>query len=130
MMDPENTTDRLVVLDSDPFRRASLARTLRAAGFQVSTFGSIAEMERWPVGVVLLIDLPLFTPWWQSVGARQVMVMAPTPAGGQAACARGASAWISHTCTPEALITLARNACRTPHNPARDLRSSSAPRQR
>ena len=117
--------DRVVVLDANSSRRTSLARTLRGAGLQVSAFGSIGEMERWPVGAVLLIDLPFFTPWWRNVGARDVMVLAATAESGHAACARGAHAWIPDTCTSETLVSLVKSACRRPHTPPRGPREGA-----
>jgi hypothetical protein len=117
VMAAEEMIDRIVLLDSDPRRRGTLARALRGAGVQVSTLGSIAEMERWPVGEVLLMDVRFFSPWWHTVGARHVMVLA-TPEAGPDACARGASAWIPHGCTPDALLGIVKKTCARPDSAA------------
>lgn len=65
----------MLLLDSDGQRRNRVAASLRARGFLVSTATNIAEIERWPVGQIVVVDATCFTPLWTTVGAAHVVVL-------------------------------------------------------
>jgi DNA-binding NtrC family response regulator len=96
--------DRVLLIEADTERRARLATALAASGLTVIAVASIAEIERWPEGEVVVTDGERFTPWWMQVGARHVVVLADTAQQGVDACRRGASAWLPRSCSPDLLI--------------------------
>ena len=96
----------VVLVHADDLRRQLLGEALRAAGFSVSEFSSVAEMERWPAGAIVVTHLRYFTPWWQDVGARHVVVLTDTPSNGEAVYMRTADAWILDLCVPNELVQL------------------------
>ena len=95
----------VLLLDSDAPRRSRVASSLRARGYLVSTATNIAEIERWPVGQIVVVDAPSFTPLWTTVGAMHVVVLSDAveamrrPA--EAPCTT-----ISRAAAPEALISV------------------------
>lgn len=96
--------DRVLLIEADTERRAQLATALAASGITVVAVASIAEIERWPTGDVVVTDSERFTSWWVHVGATHVIVLADTAEQGADACERGASAWVPRTCSPDLLI--------------------------
>lgn len=94
----------MLLIEGDSERRAELATALAASGMTVVAVASIAEVERWPEGDVVVTDSERFTPWWVQVGASHVIVLADSAEEGAHACEHGASAWVPRTCSPEALI--------------------------
>jgi DNA-binding NarL/FixJ family response regulator len=95
---------RVLLIEADSERRARLATALAASGITVIAVASIAEIERWPDGDVVVTDGERFTPWWMQVGARHVIVLADSAQQGVEACQRGASAWLPRSCSPDVLI--------------------------
>ncbi len=94
----------MLLIEADTKRRVQLATALAASGITVTAVASIAEIERWPEGDVVVTDSERFTPWWTEVGATHVVVLAETAEEGAAACERGASAWVPRSCSPDLLI--------------------------
>lgn len=94
----------MLLIEADSGRRAQLATALAASGMTVVAVSSIAEIERWPAGDVVVTDSERFTPWWMQVGATHVVVLADTAEEGVDACERGASAWVPRSCSPDLLI--------------------------
>ena len=109
----------IVLLDPDARRRNRVASTLRAAGLRVTAFATIAEMQRWPTGALLVVDVSYFTPWWKTIGVWDVIVISPTPDAGGGACERGAGGWVPARWTSEAVRQVVQRASRLP--PASDL---------
>lgn len=99
----------MLLIEGDSERRAQLATALAASGITVVAVASIAEIERWPEGDVVVTDSDRFTPWWVQVGASHVIVLADTAEQGVDACAHGATAWVPRTCSPETLIGTIRD---------------------
>jgi hypothetical protein len=95
----------VLLLDSNGQRRNRLAASLRASGFLVSTASTIAEIERWPVGQIVVVDAACFTPLWTTVGAAHVVVLSDgvdaAPLTGEGGCTR-----IPGEAVPEALISV------------------------
>jgi len=95
----------VLLLDSNGQRRNRVAASLRAKGFLVSTATTIAEIERWPVGQIVVVDATCFTPLWTLVGAAHVVVLSdavdPAPLPGEGPCTR-----IAGDAVPDALISV------------------------
>jgi hypothetical protein len=96
----------VLLIESDMARRHELAETLQARGLSVVTATDIAEVERWPVGDVVITEFRRFTPFWRRVGASHVVVLADTPGEGIDACDRGATAWLPRSCAVDLLVRL------------------------
>ena len=102
-----NVTGRtpVLLLDSNGQRRNRVAATLRARGFLVSTATTIAEIERWPVGQIVVVDATCFTPLWTMVGAAHVVVLSDAvdtaPLPGEGPCTR-----IAGEAVPDTLISV------------------------
>ena len=95
-------------------RRLAIADALRCLGFPVLAVGSVAEVERWPRGAIVVTDYARFSRLWAEVGAAHVVVLAESAADGDAACRAGASAWLPVDCSLEALslaVTGLRDCC-------------------
>jgi hypothetical protein len=98
----------VLLLASDPHCRRHFAAALRARGFEVATARYIAEIERWPVGQVVVVDSPRFTPLWSAVGAAHVVVLSEA-ADDNPYLANGISSTrIPRRLGPEALISVLR----------------------
>ncbi len=100
--------DTVLLIEADSARRAQLSIALAASGLTVTAVSSIAEIERWPAGDVVVTDGDRFTPWWARVGASHVIVLADSEQQGVAACERGATAWVPRTCSPDLLVGTVR----------------------
>lgn len=94
----------MLLLESDDRERAKMTEALEQAGLRVLGVSSIAEVERWPSGDVVITAAERFTRWWKDMGATHVIVLARTPEEGAAACARGATMWVLRPCSPERLV--------------------------
>jgi len=94
----------VLLLEPDRDRLLQLGTGLRRAGFDVTEAASIAEIERWPRGMLVVADGHHFTPWWSQVGAAGSVVLAHTQEQGRQARRNGATAWVFRHCTPAALL--------------------------
>lgn len=94
----------MLLLESDAEERARLTGALQDAGLPVRGVSSIAEIERWPAGDLVITDAERFTSWWKEMGATHVVVIANTPEEGAAACAEGATMWVLRTSDTERLV--------------------------
>ena len=81
----------VVVIDADSAYRRALADALLAAGLSVVDVDSVAELEQWPIGQVVVTDAAHLTPWWRLVGATEVIVLVRDPEGGAATLEKGAT---------------------------------------
>ena len=95
----------VLLLDSNGQRRNRIAASLRARGFLVSTATTIAEIERWPAGQIVVVDATCFTPLWTMIGAAHVVVLSDAvdtaPLPGEGPCTR-----VAGEAVPEALISV------------------------
>jgi hypothetical protein len=98
------SSHRPILLESDPARLARLHKGLRSAGIDVVAVRCIAEIEQWPSDTFVITDIDHFTPLWREVGATSVIVLANTREQGIAACQRGATTWLPHSCTSRQLL--------------------------
>jgi DNA-binding response OmpR family regulator len=96
----------MLLVESDADRRRTLSQALRHAGLPVLEVSSIAEVERWPIGEIVITEARRFTRWWKQIGAAHVIVLANTPEEGAAACAAGATTWIQRSASPDRLVSL------------------------
>ena len=95
----------MLLLEPDAERRATMTRMLRASGISVTAVSRIAEIERWPVGEVAIVDAAWFTPWWITMGVSHIVVQVDTPEEGAALCARGAARWINRRADPKDVVS-------------------------
>lgn len=98
----------MLLLESDTTERMRLTEALEDAGWPVLSISSIAEVERWPTGDVVITAADRFTMWWKEMGATHILVLATTPEEGAAACARGATMWVLKPCNVEQLVSAVR----------------------
>jgi hypothetical protein len=94
----------VLVIISDTRLRERVVQALRFTGLLLVSAGRVAEVERWPAGEVVITDLAHFTPFWKTVGATHVIVLADTSAEGTEACRCGATAWLLRSSGAEALM--------------------------
>ena len=80
---------------------------LRAEGIRVIPASRVANLERWPVGEVLVTDVAHSTRWWIDVGATHVIVLADTDEERLLAQRTGASATVPSG-DPAALLSILR----------------------
>lgn len=99
----------MLLLETDVDHRLRLAEALEEAGLPVQPVGSIAEVERWPAGDMVITEADRFTMWWKEMGATHVLVLANTPEEGAAACARGATMWVLRPCDPGHLVAAVKS---------------------
>jgi CheY-like chemotaxis protein len=99
----------MLLLESDARERERLTEALEGAGLPVLGVSSIAEVERWPAGDVVITGADRFTRLWQEMGATHVVVLANTPEEGAAACARGATLWVLRPCDSDELVQAVRS---------------------
>ena len=94
----------ILLLDLDTRRRHQFASVLRGRGFEISVMSYIAEIERWPVGEIVVVDAARFTPWWTEVGALRVVVLSATAVEESRVYNGVPCTWIPHGAGPDALI--------------------------
>jgi hypothetical protein len=66
----------VVFIDGNDGRRQTLVKCLEREGIPVVAAGSVAELEGWPVGKVLVTHAASVTPLWFDMGASHVVVLA------------------------------------------------------
>ena len=94
----------VLLLDCDSLRREQLATVLRERGFILSVKSHIAEIERWPVGQIVVVDAERFTPWWGDVGAARVVVLSGTTDEDSVVYNGVQYRWLPHGSGPDALL--------------------------
>jgi hypothetical protein len=82
----------VVLVDPETVRRQQMVFSLRAARILVIPVSRIADLERWPVGRVVVTNVAHATRWWFHVGATHVIVLADTDEERLLAQRSGASA--------------------------------------
>ena len=97
----------LLFLHSDPALRGRVCAACAAAGIEVRSAGAIAEIERWPVGEIVITALPLVTAWWQQIGAMHVVALVADVGEGVDALDRGATGWLVGPHTAQGVTSLA-----------------------
>ena len=125
----------VVILDGNDQRREELVSCLQSEGIPVIAAASVAELEGWPVGKVLVANVDAVTPLWLDMGAAHMVVLADSEQE------RARAAEISHARAtvadgkPAALLASLRtvaNAIATalPDGPAPDRRTGPRERRR
>lgn len=66
----------VVFVDDNDGRRQKLVQCLEREGIPVVSAGSVAELEGWPIGKVLVTHAGAVTPLWFEMGAAHVVVLA------------------------------------------------------
>jgi hypothetical protein len=66
----------VVFIDGNDGRRQKLVQCLEREGIPVIAASSVAELEGWPVGKVLVTHAASVTPLWFDMGASHVVVLA------------------------------------------------------
>jgi hypothetical protein len=100
---------QVLLISADPQSRSEFAAALRARGFEVSAVRHIAEIQRWPVGEIVVVDSRQFTPWWAVVGAAHVVVLSDTSDQTEKISSGVPSTWIRRESGPDALIAALRS---------------------
>jgi hypothetical protein len=96
----------VVLVDADDARRKQLVLSLRAERIPVVPVSRVADLERWPVGEVLVTDVAHSTRWWLDVGATHMIVLADTDEERRLAQCSGASAMVASRNTASLLSML------------------------
>ena len=99
----DNQRRDILVIIGDANHRATLEAACRTAGLSVTGVGSVIDIVKWPAGQIVVTDVAHLTPFWQAVGAADVIVLAANAAEAVAALARGATHWIRVTEHPDAV---------------------------
>lgn len=94
----------VLLLVIDGHRRERLATALRQRGFDVSVASSIADLERWPLGQIVVVDSARFTPWWAEVGAVRVLVLSDSDTPINLTCEGVPCTWVPNATDPDSLI--------------------------
>jgi hypothetical protein len=94
----------VLLLDLDTRRRKQFASVLRGRGFKISAMSYIAEIERWPMGQIVVVDAARFTPWWTEVGAVRVVILSATSVEESRVYNGVPCTWIPHGAGPDVLI--------------------------
>jgi len=97
----------VVLVDAESARREQLVSLLRAEGIRVVPVRRVANLERWPVGDVLVTHVAHSTRWWVEVGATHVIVLADTDEERFLARRNGATAVVASS-NPAALLSILR----------------------
>jgi hypothetical protein len=94
----------ILLLDLNLRRREQVAHILRKSGFEISVKSHIAEIERWPVGQIVVVDAARFTTWWIEVGAVRVVIWSLAAAAESRTYNGVPCTWIPRGSAPEALL--------------------------
>jgi hypothetical protein len=124
----------VVFVDDDDGRRKKLVECLEHERIPVVSAGSVAELEGWPVGKVLVTHARAVTPLWFDMGAAHVVVLADTDEERALASAiRHERATVANG-NPAALLaslrTIAQSWAAGPRNHARERRTGLGERRR
>ena len=108
--DPEGrnrTPTPVVLIHPDPHLFVAVAEACHPAGVPLEAVCQIAEIERWPIGQIVVTDLERISPFWQDVGAAHVLAVVQSATQGQIALARGATGWVLAHHAAAAVLALA-----------------------
>ena len=114
------TEPHVLIIDADAMERTALEQACRSAGLSVRAVRSVAELERWPVGQIVVTDPAHLTPLWRQVGAAAVIVLVKGDEDGSAARERGATHWLQPPPRADVVATMVR-ALATASDPAKGL---------
>ena len=108
---PEMSTvkSEVLLVSADPACRSKFAAALRFEGFEVRTVRHIAEIQRWPIGEIVVVDARQFTPWWAVVGAAHVVVLSDAGEQIKEISSGVPSTWIRRECGPRELVAALRS---------------------
>jgi hypothetical protein len=95
---------QVLLLSADSDCRSEFAAALQSRGFEVCSVRHIAEIQRWPVGEIVVVDARQFTPWWAVVGAAHVIVLSDASEQFEKISNDVPSTWLRRECGPDALI--------------------------
>jgi hypothetical protein len=108
---PERSDRRraaVLVITKDEARRVTLERACRAAGVPARGVSSVSELERWPVGQIVITDVGHLSPWWRHIGAVEVIALVDDAEEGMVALQNGATQWLDSTSTATRVATIVR----------------------
>jgi len=110
----------VVFLDDNDERRQKLVQCLEREGIPVVSASSVAELEGWPVGKVLVTHAASLSPVWFDMGAAHVVVLADSDEERTLASeVRHERATIA-TGDPTALLASLRSIAKSNPTPARN----------
>lgn len=93
----------VLIVASDPDLRLTLTIGCRAAGLYVRAVSRIAEVERWPIGQIVITDVAHLSPWWKMVDAREVFVVVRDADEAAAGLRNGATGYLDAPITASAV---------------------------
>jgi DNA-binding response OmpR family regulator len=99
----------MLLLESNDGRCTQLANALRLFGMDVLGVTSIAAVEHWPHGQVVVTEGRFLSTWWKRVGATHIILLADRQEDGIAAVEAGAAAWVPRQCDPETLLAAVKS---------------------
>ena len=94
----------VLLLDVDVQRRERLETALLNRGFGVTVASSMADLERWPSGQIVVVDSARFTPWWAAVGAVRVLVLSESKTPVNLTFEGVPCTWVSQAADADSLI--------------------------
>jgi hypothetical protein len=96
----------VVLMDADDVRRRILGGACRAAGLRVYSVASVAELQRWPDGDIVVAGSIYITPLWRQVGAVEVIALVDDASEGMTAVTNGATRWLAVPQSPSGVAAL------------------------
>jgi hypothetical protein len=106
VMESSDLSPAILLIESDPVVLRGLLREFHGAGVPAFGVTTIAHVERWPEGQIVITDLAHFTPWWRFVGAIQVIVLVDLAEQAQVALKHGATGWFLRSDSALAIAAL------------------------
>ena len=97
----------VLVVISDFALRTFVVDGCRSAAVPVRGVRSIAEIEDWPIGQIVVTDAEHVTPFWRTVGAAELIVLARNAGEWTDALERGATGWLQVPLSAAAVAALA-----------------------
>ena len=97
--------DAVLVIETDALRRVAVEWAFLAAGFRVRAVSSIAEVEQWPDGQLVITDTAHLSPFWRQVGAVEVVALVANAEEASTALSKGATLWLQLPSDPAVVAT-------------------------
>lgn len=96
----------VVVIETNARHRLTLEQACRRVGIGVRGVSSVSELEQWPTGQIVITDREHLTPWWQLIGAAEVIALVHDAQEGSAVLATGATQWMPLTASADAVAAM------------------------
>lgn len=105
----------VVVIHSDARIEGMVVQACRSADVPVIAIVNIGELERWPLGQIVVVDLARISAFWRTIGVAHLVAIVSSQREGATALRRGATQWaLMQTCAVS-VVTLAGRASVADH---------------